>query len=115
MKFSQVNRNEPVTLHSQVAAGTRRAIAGGEATEGERLPRAIDLATVLGVNKNTVFRGRHILRDDGVVAFTRGRGTRVVGTPAHSAQLVGVNELVSMAIEQGSRKDEIAPMILSVE
>jgi GntR family transcriptional regulator len=115
MKFSQVNRNEPVTLHHQVAAEIRRAIADGEAAQGERLPPAIDLAAVLGVNKNTVIRALHILREEGILDFTRGRGVRVIGTPARSALLTKVNELVSMAREQGYRKDELASMILSVQ
>jgi GntR family transcriptional regulator len=115
MKFSQVNRSEPVALHHQVTAEIRRAIADGEAAEGERLPPAVDLAAILGVNKNTVIRVLHILREEGVLDFTRGRGIRVVGTPACSAFLVKVNELVSLAREQGFRQDELASMILSVQ
>jgi len=115
MKIPKVNRDEPVALHLQVAAEIRRAITDGEAAQGERLPPAVDLADVLGVNKNTVIRALHILREEGVLDFTRGRGIRVVGTPARSAVLTKVNELVSMAREQGYRKDELASMILSVQ
>jgi GntR family transcriptional regulator len=115
MKFSEVDRSEPMALHQQVAAEIRRAIADGEAAQGERLPPAIDLAAVLGVNKNTVIRALHILREEGVLDFTRGRGIRVVGTPARSALLTKMNELVSLAREQGYRKDELASMILSVQ
>ena len=57
----KVNKNDPVSLHDRVAAEIRRAIAEGEAVEGERLPPAVDLAAVLGVNKNTVIRALHIL------------------------------------------------------
>ena len=39
-----------------------------------------DIATVLGVNKNTVLRAMHILRDEGLLEFTRGRGITVSGT-----------------------------------
>jgi GntR family transcriptional regulator len=115
MKIPEVNRNENLPLYDQVAAEIRRAIADGEAAQGERLPPAIDLAAVLGVNKNTVIRALHILREEGVLDFTRGRGIRVVGTPAHSALLTKMNELVSMAREQGYRKDELASMILTVQ
>jgi len=115
MKIPEVNRNENLPLYDQVAAEIRRAIADGEAAQGERLPPAIDLAAVLGVNKNTVIRALHILREEGVLDFTRGRGIRVVGTPAHSAFLTKMNELVSMAREQGYRKDELASMILTVQ
>ena len=112
---ADIDPESPVPLHEQVAAAVRRAIADGEAAPGERLPPAIDLADVLGVNKNTVIRALHILRDEGLLDFTRGRGIRVVGTPARSALLTKMNELVSLAREQGYRNDELASMILSVE
>ena len=115
MNFSEVDRGEPTALHLQVAAEIRRAIADGEAAEGERLPPAVDLAAILGVNKNTVIRALHVLRDEGILDFTRGRGIRVVGTPARSTLLTKVNELVSLAREHGFRKDELASMILSVQ
>jgi GntR family transcriptional regulator len=49
-----IDRNDPVLLHDQVAAEIRRAIAEGEAGPGQRLPLAKDIAAVLGVNKNRV-------------------------------------------------------------
>ena len=52
----EIDHSSPVPLHEQVAAAVRRAIADGEARPGERLPPARDLAAVLGVNANTVFR-----------------------------------------------------------
>jgi len=74
MQILKINKKEPVALHDQVAAEIRRAITEGEAAQGERLPPAVDLATVLGVNKNTVIRALHILREEGLLDFTRGRG-----------------------------------------
>ena len=75
-----INRSEPVLLHDQVAAEIRRAIAEGEAGPGERLPLARDIAAILGVNKNTVLRAMHILRDEGLLEFSRGRGITVAGS-----------------------------------
>jgi DNA-binding transcriptional MocR family regulator len=60
----QVDRNGPVPLHDQVATEIRRAMAEGEAGPGTRLPLAKDLAAILGVNKNTLLRALHILRDE---------------------------------------------------
>ena len=77
----KVDRSESVALHDQVAAELRRAIAAGEASPGERLPPAKDLAAVLGVNINTVFRALRLLRDEGLLEFKRGRGVTVAGTP----------------------------------
>ncbi len=111
MKFPEVNKNETVPLYDQVAAEIRRAIADGEAAPGERLPPAIDLAEVLGVNKNTVIRALHLLRDEGLLDFTRGRGVRVVGTPEKSAVLVRINELLDFARQQGYRRDEVVAII----
>lgn len=96
-----VDRSDPLPLHDQVAAEIRRAIAEGEAGPGERLPLVKDLAAVLRVNKNTVLRAMHILRDEGLLEFTRGRGITVTGTPEQSAVLRRVRELVEFARHQG--------------
>ena len=74
MRTPEVNKNKSMPIYEQVAAEIRRAIADGEAKPGERLPPAIDLAEVLGVNKNTVIRALHILRDEGLLDFTRCAG-----------------------------------------
>lgn len=100
-----------MSLHDQVAAEIRRAIADGEAVEGERLPPVVDLATVLNVNKNTVIRALHILRDEGLLDFTRGRGVRVVGTPQRGAVMVRIDELLDFARSQGYRRDEVVALI----
>ena len=106
-----IDRKEPMALHDQVAAEIRRAIAEGEAGPGERLPLAKDLAAVLGVNKNTVLRALHILRDEGLLEFTRGRGISVSGTPQKSAVLTQVRELIEFARLNGYRRDDVIEMI----
>jgi GntR family transcriptional regulator len=111
MQILRVNKSEPVALHDQVAAEIRRAIAEGEVVQGERLPPAVDLATVLGVNKNTVIRALHILREEGLLDFTRGRGVRVVGTPQRGAVLTRIDELIAFARTQGYRQDEVVALI----
>jgi len=106
-----IDRSEPVALHDQVAAEIRRAIAEGEAGPGERLPLVRDIAAVLGVNKNTVLRAMHILRDEGLLEFRRGRGITVSGTPQRSAVLRQVRELVEFARNQGYRREDVIGMI----
>ncbi len=110
----KIDRSEALPLHDQVAAEIRRAIAEGEAGPGDRLPLAKDLAAVLGVNKNTVFRALHILRDEGLLDFTRGRGVTVAGTPEKSAVLSKVRELIDFARKQGYQRDEIIDMIEAI-
>jgi GntR family transcriptional regulator len=113
MNTPQVNKSESVALYEQVAAEIRRAIADGEAKPGERLPSAIDLAEVIGVNKNTVMRALHILRDEGLLDFTRGRGIRVVATPGKSLLQTRINELLAFARVQGYRHEEVLAIIQS--
>ena len=106
-----IDRDEPIALHDQVAAEIRRAIAEGEACRGERLPLAKDLAAVLGVNRNTVLRAFHILREEGLVEFTRGRGITVTGSPEKSAVLRRVRDVVEFARHQGYRREDVIEMI----
>jgi GntR family transcriptional regulator len=101
-------------LWEQVAAEIRRAIAEGEAKPGERMPLAKDLATVLGVNRNTVLRALHQLRDEGLVEMRQGRGITVAGTPERGAVLARARDLVAFARKNGFRRDELMAMIEAV-
>jgi GntR family transcriptional regulator len=109
-----VDRDDSVLLHDQVAADIRRAIAEGEAGPGERLPLVKDIAAILGVNKNTVLRAMHLLRDEGLLEFTRGRGITVSGTPEKGAVLRQVRELVDFARHQGYRREDLIEMIATL-
>ena len=106
-----LDRTGQVPLHEQVAARIRRAIADGEAAPGERLPLATDLAAVLGVNKNTVLRALHLLRDEGLLEFRRGRGITVTGTPQRGAVLAQVRQLIEFARQHGYQRSELIQMI----
>jgi DNA-binding transcriptional MocR family regulator len=55
-----------------VAAQIRRAIAEGEAKQGERLPPARDQAAVMGVNTKTVLRALRLLGDEGLLESAAG-------------------------------------------
>jgi GntR family transcriptional regulator len=107
-----VDPNDSVPLHEQVAARIRRSLADGEAGPGERLPPARDLATVLGVNANTVLRALRQLRDEELVEFRRGRGITVSGgAPARSTVIVGAKDLLQLARRQGLRREELVAII----
>lgn len=110
----RVDREEPTALHEQVAAEIRRAIAEGEAHPGERLPPARDLAAVLGVNANTVFRALRILRDEGLLEFRRGRGVTVAGTPERSRLVDQVHALARTARRDGYGREEVVRMLREV-
>ena len=106
-----VERDASTLLHDQVAGQIRRAISNGEASPGERLPPARDLAAVLGVNANTVLRALRLLRDEGLLEFRRGQGIRVIGTPQRGAVLTKAQELLRLARESGYQREELLDMI----
>ena len=110
----KVNKADPTDLYEQVAAEIRRAIADGEAKPGERLPAAVDLAAILGVNKNTVLRSLQILRQEGLLEFRRGRGITVAGTPERGAVVQRARELVEFARRHGYGLDDLHELIDTV-
>lgn len=106
-----VDRSNPTPLHEQVAAAIRRAISDGEAATGDRIPQARDLATVLGVNRNTVLRALRLLRDEGLLELGRGRAIRVTGTAGHGAVLGRAKDLIEFARYHGYRREELIAII----
>jgi DNA-binding transcriptional regulator YhcF (GntR family) len=104
----------PAPLHEQAAAEICRAIAEGQASPGERLPPARDLAAVLGINANTVLRALRLLRDEGLLEFRRGRGITVAGTPQRGMLLAKARELLQIARQNGYARDELIHIIESL-
>ena len=112
LKVKLPGEREQRPLYEQVAGEIRRAIADGEAKPGERLPPARDLAAVLGVNANTVFRALRLLRDEGLLEFRRGRGVTVSGAATErGAVLSRARDLVHFARRQGYQRDELIRII----
>jgi GntR family transcriptional regulator len=107
----KVDPAEAITLHDQVAAEIRRAIAAGEARPGERLPPARDLAAILKVNSNTVLRALRLLRDEGLLEFRRGRGITVTGSRERGAVVTRTRDLLEFARHRGFRRDELIQLI----
>jgi GntR family transcriptional regulator len=110
----KVDRSEGLALHNQVAGEIRRAIAAGEASPGERLPPAKDLAAVLGVNTNTVLRALRILRNEGLLDFRRGRGVTVAGSAHEGAVIEKVRELLNFARFHGYRSEDVIEIVRSL-
>jgi GntR family transcriptional regulator len=106
-----VDPSAAAAKHDQVAAELRREIAEGEIGPGERFPPARYLAAVLCVNRHTVMRALHTLRDEGLVEIRQGRGVHVCGTPQRSAVTTRARELLRFARQQGYATDELIAMI----
>jgi GntR family transcriptional regulator len=115
MASGQIEFDDRTPIYEQVAAEMRRDIGEGQAKPGERLPPAKDLATVLGVNSNTVLRALRLLREEGLLEFRRGRGVTVVGDAAEKSILVTkARELVRLGRLQGYKREELIQIIEAV-
>jgi GntR family transcriptional regulator len=88
------------TLCEQVAANVRRGLSDGVLQAGERLPPAVDLAAVLGVNSNTVLSAYRTLRSEGLAEFRRGRGVRVC---SGVGGLASVTDAAHRLLTEGAR------------
>jgi GntR family transcriptional regulator len=108
---SAVDRADPTPLHEQVAAAIRRAIAAGEAGPGDRIPQARDLATVLGVNRNTVLHALRMLRDEGLLEMGRGRAITVTANQDAEAVTTKTRELLEFGRHHGYRRDELIALM----
>jgi GntR family transcriptional regulator len=114
LALDSVDRGDPTLLHEQVASEIRRAIADGEASPGERIPQAKDLAAVLGVNTNTVLRALRELRNEGLLEVGRGRAITVAGTPERGAVVSKMKELIDFGRQRGYRRDELVAILQSL-
>jgi GntR family transcriptional regulator len=115
ISFVKVDPSEPVELHQQVAAEIRRSIINGECGPGDRLPPAVDLAAVLGVSRNTVFRALRELRDEGVLEFRRGRGVHVTGAGVERSVVIDqAKKLIATARRQGMSREDLTQLITSL-
>jgi GntR family transcriptional regulator len=110
----RVDAASAVPLGDQIAACVRRALVEGEASPGERLPAARELAASLGVNMHTVLRGYQALRDEGLIELRRGRGAVIsggAGVPRRARLAEAVRGLVAEARELGLSDQEVLALV----
>lgn len=74
-----LDRESGVPLGEQLGGKLERAIRAGELPPGDRLPSVRQMATLAGVNVNTVRAVYARLEQDGLLSSEHGRGTFVRG------------------------------------
>lgn len=101
-----------VSLSRQLAGCVRRALADGTLEVGDRLPPAVELASGVGVDRNTVLAAYRSLRDEGILEFRRGRGVRVASGAPESAPLdEAIDGLVAAARRNGYTTADLIRLI----
>jgi DNA-binding transcriptional regulator YhcF (GntR family) len=81
-------------------------------TVGEQLPPAVELATALSVDRNTVLAAYRQLRDEGLLEFRRGRGARVASAVTEPAPVTeAAQALVAVARRHGLERSDLIRLI----
>ncbi len=77
-RSGRIDHDSPVTVTIQVAADIEADIDAGRLPPNARLPSEPELAVQYGVSRVSVRRAIALLREQGKVVTTHGRGTYVV-------------------------------------
>lgn len=92
---TDIHRELPVAIHTQISDRFRAKIASGEWPAHYRLQSEPNLATELGVSRGTLRRALTTLIEEGLLRQVRGRGTFVTSTtiePAIAQKLSTLSE-----------------------
>ena len=73
----KIDHASPVPLHAQVEILLRKLIELPEYRDGGFLPREVELATRLGISRNTLRQATNKLENEGLLARKKGIGTKV--------------------------------------
>jgi GntR family transcriptional regulator len=121
-------------LYRQIAEEVRGKIHSGELAVGEQLPIEAEMQHQYGVARNVVRAALGVLRDEGLVATTSGRGSfvlpreerkvpyaptlirseeRVMGEPGFVTQMqrLGLAGQATLTVVQGSASREVAELL----
>ncbi len=92
---SELDREAPTALHTQISDAIRAGIADGVWAVGHRMPPEPELAAELSVSRGTLRRALATLIDEGLLTQTPGRGTFVAAqpvAPSREGELRGIAE-----------------------
>ena len=73
----EINHKSPLPLHIQVEDLLRELIKLEEYQNGQLLPREVELASMLGISRNTIRQATNKLEYEGLLVRKKGVGTRV--------------------------------------
>jgi GntR family transcriptional regulator len=103
-----LDRDAEVPVGVQLAWILRAQIAAGELSSGDRLPGARELATLAGVNPNTVRSVYARLEEEGLIEAQHGRGTFVAAPAPREGVGEALQRAIDAAAEAGMDRRELA-------
>ncbi|MFD1676215.1 GntR family transcriptional regulator [Alicyclobacillus fodiniaquatilis] len=78
----RINPRSATPVYQQMIDGVREGVAKGILKAGDRLPTVREMATLQGVNHNTVAKAYRELERDKVIETLRSKGTFIATTDA---------------------------------
>lgn len=95
-----VNRRSALPIQAQIQAQIRYGIATGELKAGDPLPSINELASRLGVNRNTVHQVYQNLGTVGLLDLAQGRGVFVSAASDAMTEAAGLSELIERTLRK---------------
>jgi GntR family transcriptional regulator len=102
--FSKINFNNKEPVYIQIANFIKRQILLGNIESGDELPSRRELATLLGINPNTVQKAYRMMESEGYVV-----------TVGNTGSVVLVDEKVHAAIENELTKGMVDDFVRSAK
>lgn len=73
-----IDRDGATAPYQQLAAIIRERITSGEIPPGRRIPSMTEIEAEFGLARGTIYKAFAILKEEGIVVASRGRGLFVV-------------------------------------
>ena len=112
MKKLTINHKSKLPLHVQVEELLRELINVPKYKNGAFLPKEIDLASRLGISRNTVRQATNKLENEGLLVRKKGIGTTVA---ARAPLQTSLNNWHSFTLEMKNRGIKVSNLGVSVE
>jgi len=77
MEDREIRDDDPTPVYRQLAGFLRDDIQSGKLVAGQRIPSETDLVQLYGVARETARKAVRVLRDEGLIVTTHGRGSFV--------------------------------------
>lgn len=91
----RVRRKSGIPLYVQLTHQIEQLVYSGRWPRGEKLPTERELASLLGISRNTVSMAYRELEARGILSSRQGRGTFVAGPRGDSSGSVGRDRIIS--------------------
>lgn len=73
--FIEIDFESDLPIYTQIYNQVVKGVSKGELADGEELPSVRQMSSDIGVDKNTVIKAYNLLKQDGIIAMHRRKGS----------------------------------------